>query len=104
MGHVVSWLFQDGQNVVGIFNSSRHGEINGAVDAVPFESKANEFFAGPVGGDFAEIVETVFKVLCISFVGALDSKVIDDECKHDRVGFAGEQTVCCFCRVMSTFG
>ena len=42
----------DGQNVVGIFDVSRHEEIDGAVGVIPGYVEAEELVACPVGGDF----------------------------------------------------
>lgn len=48
----------------GVFDLFRHGEIGGAIGAVPPQCKAKELGASPVGGDFAEVVETVGCWLC----------------------------------------
>jgi hypothetical protein len=67
-----------------------HGEVDGAVDAVPFELDTEVELAGPVRGHLVFGRDDVAKVLGAFLSNIFDSEVIDDQCEGDRASFVGE--------------
>ena len=75
----------------GFFDVSGHGDGYCAVDVVPFEVHAKEYFAFPVNCACVLFTEVVNEVLGVIFVGITDSEVIEYQAENDGIGGMAEE-------------
>jgi hypothetical protein len=80
----------------GIEDTARHGEaarafgMNWAV--VPFQCHTGEAGAVNFLRDFVVLLESLAKMIQVGIANVLDSKVVDDECKHGGVPLVAPET------------
>ncbi len=85
-----------------------HGEgarafgVNWAV--VPFKCHASKEGAANFLRDFVVLYESLAKMIQVGITNILDGKVIDNECKHDRVPFVASEPGGDGCLVVVKFG
>ena len=67
----------------GCLNIARHGDDHISVDVFPLECEAEVFIPGPVLGNLVIFPEGFEQVVGVCLSCVLDSKVVDDEGKHE---------------------
>ena len=67
-----------------VINVSLHGEAACTRGVIPGDVNTSKFGASPVGSDGVVFLEGSQEVLGMSAIDVLDSKVVNNEDKHDR--------------------
>ncbi len=87
---------------------ARHGEVARAFGVnwavVPFKCHTGKVGAVIFLRDFVVLLESLAKMIQMGITNVLDGKVVDDECKHDRVPLVVAETRGGGCLVVVEFG
>ena len=71
-----------------------HGKQDSAIDVIPVKVEAAEFISGPVKFDSVMFGKGGNEEIGIGFADILDTKVINDEGKHDGAGGVHKESGC----------
>ena len=82
-------------------NVSRHGQVDGSFDIVPFERDATVEFTSPIFSDAVVFADAVAEMISVLFADILDSKIVDDKGKCDRAPFVTPEPGCVATLVVS---
>ena len=67
-----------------VMDVSLHGEVACTCGVIPGDVNTSKFAASPVGSDGVVFLEGSKEVLGMLAIDILDSKVVDNEDKHER--------------------
>ena len=87
----------------GLLDVAGHGEINGAIDIVPFECNAAKRFAFPVERADVFAFEDLDEMVGMFFTNILDTEVVNNEAELDRAGLVGEEASNMFGLMVAVF-
>jgi hypothetical protein len=100
-GHGMLVPGADIEDIAGHEETARAFGVNWAV--VPFKHHTGKAGAVNFLRDFVVLIESLVKMIQVCIADVLDGKVVDDECKHDRVSLVVPETWGGCCLVVVKF-